>query len=71
MSVSCSPSLSVLLCKFDAFCDSRNLTDAQIDKEANRFFAWAITKGYTHCVFPEYLAGYAKGDWCQFDGWSK
>jgi hypothetical protein len=69
MSVSCSSSL--LLCKFDTFCNSKGLNDSQIDKEAIRFFAWAISKGYMECLFPEYLAGYAKGEWCQFDGWSK
>jgi len=66
-----SPSLSNLLCKFDDFCESRELTNAQIDKEAKRFFNWAIAKGYDHCVFPEYLAGFAKGKWCPFTGWDK
>ena len=72
MSVSfSSPSLSNLLCKFDDFCESRELTNAQIDKEAKRFFNWALIKGYDHCVFPEYLAGFAKGKWCPFEGWCK
>ena len=68
-SSSSSRSLSLLLCKFDHFCKSRDLSDKQIDKESVKYFAFCMAKGWDNCVFPEYLAAFAKGDWCQFDGY--
>ena len=68
-SSSYAPTKENLLCKFDSFCEKKGLTGKQIDKEANRFFAWCMAKGYEHCVFPEYLAAFVKGNWCPYVGY--
>ena len=70
-STSPSRSLSHLLCKFDHFCKSRDLSDKQIDKEAVRYFAFCMAKGFDNCVFPEYLSLFVKGKWCPFVGHCK
>ncbi len=62
-SVSFSPSKENLLCRFDLFCINKGLSTKEVDKASKTFFAWCMQKGYDNCVFPEYLAGFAKGDW--------
>jgi hypothetical protein len=62
-------SRSLLLCKFDSTCTRKGFVSADdIRREANIFWAWATAKGYTECPFPEYLALFAQGKWCPFQG---
>ena len=68
MVVSSSRSKVHLLLKFLDFCESRDLSEKQIDKEASKYFAFCMAKGWDECVFPEFLSLFVKGKWCPFVG---